>query len=399
MKRTAVAMMLVLSFLLATVAGVRFVVSVGANPVAGMTPAPTMPTITIGSDGNVNPANASIGKAGSVYTLTGNITNYALDIKCDNVTLDGAGFTILKDSSSVIYAPSCGITIYSDGVIVKNLNIDHHDTAITVFGSHNVVARVNVGSSVKIEGNYNEMIGNVFPDSYLIVEGNYNTIKGNVLRVRGVVMRGNYNTAVANTLEECTNFAVMPSNGTNFFYLNNFINNTYIGASLNNSLNQEMFAKLDLAKLPQTHISPLLWQMIPNGWRAIYPDNTVFDNGSLGNYWSDYSGTDADHDGIGDTPYVIGGNLQDRYPLMAPVDISNVDLSSPSLQTLQEPSLTPSQEPQQAPGASPTLASPENQETTTTQPFPTALVITVIGASAAVVGVSLLMYLKRRNVE
>ena len=47
-----------------------------------------------------------------------------------------------------------------------------------------------------------------------------------------------------------------------------------------------------------------------------------WDNGfpSGGNYWSDYDGTDQDHDGIGDTPYILnallGANETDHYPLM-----------------------------------------------------------------------------------
>jgi hypothetical protein len=45
-----------------------------------------------------------------------------------------------------------------------------------------------------------------------------------------------------------------------------------------------------------------------NQWEDGYP--------SGGNYWSDYNGTDADHDGIGDTAYVIDANNTDNYPLM-----------------------------------------------------------------------------------
>ena len=45
--------------------------------------------------------------------------------------------------------------------------------------------------------------------------------------------------------------------------------------------------------------------------------NNVWDNGAIGNYWSDYLGVDVNDDGIGDTPYSILGTAGsiDNYPI------------------------------------------------------------------------------------
>jgi hypothetical protein len=78
-------------------------------------------------------------------------------------------------------------------------------------------------------------------------------------------------------------FAEVPSSG-NFIYHNNLIGNIWMQAYT---------------------VSGAV-----NFWDDGYP--------SGGNYWSDYTGVDANGDGIGDTPYIIDADNIDHYPLMKP---------------------------------------------------------------------------------
>jgi hypothetical protein len=52
-----------------------------------------------------------------------------------------------------------------------------------------------------------------------------------------------------------------------------------------------------------------------------YGQRSKWDNGSTGNYWSDYAGNDLNHDGIGDTSYAIDANNTDQNPLTMPTAI------------------------------------------------------------------------------
>jgi hypothetical protein len=73
-----------------------------------------------------------------------------------------------------------------------------------------------------------------------------------------------------------------------------------------------------------------------NDENAIDENNNDWDNGVKGNYWEDYTGSDTDSDGIGDTPYVISSGKEDSYPVMTrilPSKIStptNLELTSPN---------------------------------------------------------------------
>jgi len=62
-------------------------------------------------------------------------------------------------------------------------------------------------------------------------------------------------------------------------------------------------------------------------------NNNTWDNGTHGNYWDDYNGTDSGGDGIGDTPYALDGGAEDSYPLTNRTD-NNVPREVPEFGVL-----------------------------------------------------------------
>jgi putative cofactor-binding repeat protein/parallel beta-helix repeat protein len=103
------------------------------------------------------------------------------------------------------------------------------------------------------------------------------------------------NRILGNQIKNCgTSVSIYVSN-SNRFYGNNFIDN-----------GQQVSERHDHFLYPGSY-----FHSVNNKW----------DNGTTGNYWSSYNGTDDNGDGIGDTPYNIYENYTDHYPLMEPADI------------------------------------------------------------------------------
>jgi len=65
-----------------------------------------------------------------------------------------------------------------------------------------------------------------------------------------------------------------------------------------------------------------------NTYQVSNDEKNVWDDGSQGNYWSNYAGQDKNGDGLGDLPYVIDANNRDNHPLMGTFSILNVAFES-----------------------------------------------------------------------
>jgi nitrous oxidase accessory protein len=144
-------------------------------------------------------------------------------------------------------------------------------------------------SRVKVYGDENSITKNNITNGEIRIDGSGNIVRAN--SVTSLVVLGYNNTFTANNISYALSIYIN-KDGTadHVFYHNNFIAD------------------------PKPSITFSDWTQ----------GQVFFDNGSEGNYWSDYNGTDNNGDGIGDTPYVIGFNRKDNYPLMTPVDINTI---------------------------------------------------------------------------
>jgi parallel beta-helix repeat protein len=190
------------------------------------------------------------------------------------------------------------------------------------------------------------------------------------------------NTVTENVFSHNKNALYFSDSSGNSIYLNNFLENEHqvTDAGVNSTLTQP-------TKVSPSRRSMQLMASNVDGVNFLPPpppSHNQYDNGSRGNYWIDYTGSDSNGDGIGDTAYYLYENNQDRYPLLNPLAIHPIQVPQvpevPDGETTIVGGLSPS------PSHSP-------QET---ESFPITLAIATI-ASVVVVGAGLLVYFKKRN--
>ena len=417
MKITDLALKLIAVLLSSAVATTLLIGLAEANFI----PLPELPSpIYIRNDGSVEPSTAPLKRTGNTYTFTDNISN-TIEIQRSNTVIDGNGFTLSKPTINteglmmpIGWLPGIHIFELND-IAITNVAFEGCITGITVENSssitisQNTIKEANAGivvmSSFKITiignnmtlsnwsfatgihllpsnpdasypfnicikenlivGNSNQVpISSPQPDEYGIWGGFSNSIMtGNCLtRINGIALYcvGSNNLIVGNNFER--------NNEGIFFsgYSQISANNTIYGNNFNHN--------------SENVVVPFIRDLPANFW----------DNGKVGNYWSDYKGIDADGDGIGDSPYIIENTYtdyeqnsevtveegRDNYPSMTTfdVDLVNVKLTQP------------------APSPSAPSIEPKTEE-----PFPTLSATVASIVITAAVGVSLQVYFKKRK--
>jgi len=211
-----------------------------------------------------------------------------------------------------------GFIIQSSFVTISHLQITNtKESAISIqLGcngcniSYCDISSVNNGNGIDILSSYNTI-------SHCKIEGVTQT--GQALKIQG-----NYNTIDDCTLQHFSNGILIISRATNnnIMNCNIFDNENAIDIRMNSNnnviTNCNIYSNLQGIKIWQNSNNNTVYlnNMFKNDKTAIDETTNQWDNGSQGNYWDIYQGIDANHDGIGDTPFIISDQSADRFPIM-----------------------------------------------------------------------------------
>lgn len=241
--------------------------SANANPIAPL----HLPTITINEDGRITPETSYLNRTGNIYTLTADLKQqYSIEIKCNNIIFDGGGHLINVTVGGVFDDngyPAAYVDVGVNLMQVNNVKVKN----VQIFSSNN--------NAPNLQHSNNCQIINVTTNQAIRILGDSNSITECNARI--TIWKGSNNLITNSTIN---GFYLTEDNKSNKFIENNIY-------------------------------------LKENSEFANKQASASWDNGSIGNYWSNYSikypnAHEMGNTGIGNTPYVFNSYNVDNYPLL-----------------------------------------------------------------------------------
>lgn len=235
--------------------------------------------------------------------------------------------------------------ITENNLTANNYGLDMYESSYNTISRNRIVANEIHGIKLQDSSNFNHVTENNLTanrgESIWLDSSANNTVSGNTISTAffGIVLNESHSNLILNNRivnVESDGITIGRSNGNRIFgnmisevtrsgmhldvfsrdntIYGNTIAESYYGLSIG-LVNDNIFHHNNLRDNTDQMYTVL--SLIPfNSWN----------NSIDGNYWSDYNGPDLDHDGKGDSPYILDLNNIDHHPLMGTFSDFNTSL-------------------------------------------------------------------------